>query len=407
MVAAREVTEEGYRGIVVADRSKALNMMGVPHERLPRGAQLKNRCPLPRAETNQLSQGLQLWCEYNSWQVCSTCRRIQPRDLTVDGMETVLSPWCPKSLCLFCKNLRSLPTLDSPVEVLQHLPSEVLEALCPLEANYGPHQVSTDRFGRGNGYRVYAAMVTFAWKPLTVQEAVRSLRHADHRRAAETALDWLWEHSGPGAEESAYGEFWEEQEAFRAKNPSADARQRKRWLRFIERDGLECALWPHLFQRRNQCMTWARLQSASRQARGEHKTTLVERGWPEEHFDIEHKVPPDMAGTKRAYMALLFSSVLDPSLSYEILHFTYDLNLWTDLGSKKNLHTGVPLRLMLKNHSFSSEHWLSMHRAVVDLVRQKGYPPIFSTPQSVRVVVPQPRARLGRNGKSWKRPGAK
>ena len=139
---------------MVADRSKALNMMGVPHERLPRGAQIKNRCPLPRAETNQLGQGLQLRCEYNSWQVCSTCRRIQPRDLTVDGMETVLSPWCPKSLCLFCKNLRSLPTLDSPVEVLQHLPSEVLEALCPLEANYGPHQVSTDRFGRGNGYRV-------------------------------------------------------------------------------------------------------------------------------------------------------------------------------------------------------------------------------------------------------------
>ena len=43
-------------------------------------------------------------------------------------------------------------------------------------------------------------------------------------------------------------------------------------------------------------------------------------------------------GVKRHYMALLFSPILDVSLSYEILHFSYDLHLWSDLGSKRNLH---------------------------------------------------------------------
>lgn len=78
-------------------------------------------------------------------------------------------------------------------------------------------------------------------------------------------------------------------------------------------------------------------------------------------------------------MGLIFSSILDFSLSYELLHFAFDLNLWSDLGAKRNLNTDVPLRLMLKGHAFSKEYWLEMHRALIDLVRQMGYPPVFST----------------------------
>ena len=328
------VTEAEYRSTAVEDRNKALNMMLIPHERLPKNAEVQNTDPLPRAVANPLSEKLQVWCEYNSWHICSTCQRLQPRELTVEGLEGVLSPWCPKSKCVFCRNMRSVPSFDVEVEVLQHLPAVVLQALSPVEANYGPHQVSKDRFGRGNGYRVHAAMVTFSWHAQTVAERVQALQAPVHKASAERALAWLLQNSGDGPDQTAYGAFCQEQETFVNKYPQAEARQRKRWLRFIESEGLECALWPHIFTQRKQCLTWARQQSSSRQARGAHRTTLWERAFPEPLVNVEEEAPPDVAGTKRSYMALLFSPVLDVSLSYEILHFTYDLNLWTDLGSK-------------------------------------------------------------------------
>ena len=164
-----------------------------------------------------------------------------------------------------------------------------------------------------------------------------------------------------------------------AKHDAPTERERKRWLRFLERDGLECAPWPRLFLQRQQCMTWARLQSTSRQARGAHRSTLEERKdslWRQGRDEEEE--PPDVAGARRTYMSHVLSDILDFGASYDILHFTYDLALWTDIGSKRNLGYNAPLRLLMKGHSFSSEYWQAMHRALVDLVRQKGYPPVFS-----------------------------
>ncbi len=125
-----------------------------------------------------------------------------------------------------------------------------------------------------------------------------------------------------------------------------------------------------MFQERQQCLTWTRLQSTTRQARAEHKSTLegrfdaLDRGG-----DNQEEPPPDVAGNRRVYMSLVLSKNLDYTLSTELLHFTYDLVLWTDLGSKRNLDIGVPLRLLIKGHSFSSEYWKDMHRALIDLVR--------------------------------------
>ena len=81
------------------------------------------------------------------------------------------------------------------------------------------------------------------------------------------------------------------------------------------------------------------LQSSSRQARGSERSTLEERL----NFDpLSEASPPEEAtGLKRSYMALVLSPVLDFSLSYELLHFAFDLGLWTDLGAKRNLNLGL------------------------------------------------------------------
>ncbi len=113
------------------------------------------------------------------------------------------------------------------------------------------------------------------------------------------------------ASESGYGEFYDEHIAFLQRYPSADARQRKRWLRFIEREGLECALWPHMFQERQQFLTWTRLQSTTRQARAEHKSTLESRFDAVDEGDRnQEEAPPDLAGVRRVYMSLVLSKKL-------------------------------------------------------------------------------------------------
>ena len=139
--------------------------------------------------------------------------------------------------------------------------------------------------------------------------------------------------SGAEPQQSAYGNFWSAHQGFLLANPQADQRQRKRWLRFLETEGLECALWPHLFPQRKQCLTWARLQSSSRQSRQGAAGTLEQRlGFAPAPAE---PVLEDVTGTKRSFMALVLSPLLDYSMSYELLHFAWDLNLWTTLGSKK------------------------------------------------------------------------
>ena len=88
-----------------------------------------------------------------------------------------------------------------------------------------------------------------------------------------------------------------------------------------------------------------------------------------------------VASVKRAYQALVSSPVIGYGASYELLHYTFDLQLWTMLGAKRNLKVGdvIPLRLLLKGESFNALYWRSAHLALVDLVRQRGYPKVFWT----------------------------
>lgn len=181
-----------YQQVRVADRGKSLNMSKLPAERLARGAgaEIPNTDPLPKARQSRQAASLQLWCEYNSWQMCMECKAIQPRALTPAGMDKLLSPWCPKSVCIFCRGLRAAPRPTMPPAALQNLPASVVEALRPAVPNFGPVQCSKDRFGRDNGYRVHAALVTFEWCATAVEDRIQQLPAALCTVASQ-AFDWL------------------------------------------------------------------------------------------------------------------------------------------------------------------------------------------------------------------------
>ncbi|CAE8592102.1 unnamed protein product, partial [Polarella glacialis] len=406
LVALPDISAEQYRDQMVADRNKSLNMMNVPHERLPRGAEVSNEDPLPKASVTRLAANLQLWCEFNSWQVCPKCQLLQPRVLTPAGLDGLLEPWCGPKACRVCRGLQkpSVPQHESTPAQLAGLSPAARAALCPVEAYYGPEVRARDRFGRGNGYREHSSMVRFSWHQLSVEDRIQELSE-ENRREATRALRWLLRQSGSEKTKSAYGEFYQEHHEFLQRTPDATDRQRKRWLRFLEREGLECALWPDLFLDRQTCLTWVRMQSTSRQVAA-HGSTLQERYFPldEAAGEDDEPIEDTFASTKRAYIALVLSPTLDYSCSYELLHFAYDLNLWTALGAKKNKGLPIPMRLLMRGHSFSEEFWKDMHRALVDLVRQKGFPPVFSTrsplewsfPYHVAVVNTMEKARRGR-----------
>ena len=120
-----------------------------------------------------------------------------------------------------------------------------------------------------------------------------------------------------------------------------------------QREGLECALWPDLFTQRQDTLTWVRMQRMSRQVAA-HGSTLEERFFPGEEDEVGNEFSEDYTSTKRAFAALALSPALDFGASYELLHLSFDINLWTAVGSKKNAGLAVPMRLLMRGHSFMS-----------------------------------------------------
>ena len=104
-----------------------------------------------------------------------------------------------------------------------------------------------------NGYRVHNAMMAFAWKERSVETEIAALRRRRDRRAAKEAFEFL----------SAYTEILEKHQEFLSKFGNW-VQKRKRPLRSIETEGLECCLWPHLYWHRNLCATVARASHESR-----------------------------------------------------------------------------------------------------------------------------------------------
>eukprot|EP00973_Karenia_brevis_P067844 9438917-Karenia_brevis.AAC.1 len=126
----------------------------------------------------------------------------------------------------------------------------------------------------------------------------------------------------------------------------ASGKERRRWLRFIETPGIETAIWPHLFWDPKLCFTIERLQGREDQ----DVPTLEQRLHdPYGEFNPENV---DVAGysMKRSYMAKALGPLMDYGSSYELLHFIYDLSMWTTIGARSNLHHDVPLRLLMAGH---------------------------------------------------------
>ena len=83
---------------------------------------------------------------------------------------------------------------------------------------------------------------------------------------------------------------------------------------------------------------------------------------------------------KRGYIRKVLSPVMGYG-DYHLLHFVFDLSMWTVMGTKKNVanRTGVALRHLLKSSPWTPEYWRVHHRAMLDMQRQCGNASLFRT----------------------------
>ena len=347
----------------------------------PVGNVASNDTNLPRPTTAQ-GRMLEDYCKFGSWGMCEKCSSLCPRPLCPMDLRRVNKPKVPANQCTACKHGEYVPQPEDVPPPLRNLKPKVLEALRPLEMDLG-------NFERvPNGYRVHTAMIAFAWKEQDVATAVEALPKHKDRKAGRVALDYLLE-----SEDSLYKDIVDKHMAFLEKHGAfADMKLRKRPLRFIETEGLECSLWPHLYWHRNLCETVARAShefrrkpvvSRRRVADSSAEEAEAEEGCQDEE-DAQEKpeiLVADQGRIKRGFLRKVLSPLVGYGAEYSLLHFVYDLSLWTTIGTKKNIaaRTNVALRHMLKGSPWTPEYWRVRHQAVLDMQRQCGHASLFRT----------------------------
>ena len=141
-----------------------------------------------------------------------------------------------------------MPQPSDQPEPLRDLNKRIIDALSPLKLDTGKHDRAE------HGYRIHTCMVRFAWKPVTVKEAIKELPTSEDRKKARAARRFLL-----ASAESAYKFYHDKHRNFLlAEWDGDDAAALKLPLRFIESVGVECAVWPHLYWSVAMCETKVR-----------------------------------------------------------------------------------------------------------------------------------------------------
>ncbi|CAE7500297.1 unnamed protein product, partial [Symbiodinium sp. CCMP2456] len=256
-----------YREQVLADRARARRRMGQPAKRTTAGEAVDNTTGLPPAKRRRLAEDFERWCLYDSWSLCTSCGLLAPCDLTENSLSRPQQPTHASGKCSRCQAARAQPvvTMADVPEPLRGLSSEAAEALSPLEIDVGP----VVRAEHKSGYRQKTTLIRFRWQPRAVKKRVKLLQDANMRVKARAAYDFLL-----ASDDTPHATFVAEHTEFLQDHPGADELTRRRRLQFIERVGVECALWPVLFWDVKHTFTHERATGPRRVIRQEQAPTL-------------------------------------------------------------------------------------------------------------------------------------
>ena len=241
------------------------------------------------------------WCLKDSWGVCKKCHRMVKRSLHENNITGKKPRPFLVEHCNHCREGTGYPTVanrDIPVE-LQNLSDVVLQALQPLHPDVGFTSCAK------HGYRVHTDMIRFRWDPYPVTENIAWLDNGEDREAAKAAYSYLM-----ASEESSYRHFVDCHHRFLRRSAAEIAKDpRKLQLprRVLEEEGIECAVWPHLYPRTRMCETYIRKHDVRRLDRATAKAPATAPAAPAAPAASEPQAPS--ASTKKR------SSSTSPSTS--------------------------------------------------------------------------------------------
>ena len=349
------------------------------------------------------------WCRKYSWAMCEECHRLEKQPAREKHITGKKHPGCTVKKCQHCKAGVGYPTVqhtDIP-EPLRNMSDNVLWALRPLEPDVG--QVACAK----HGYRVHTDMIRFWWRPDTVWQQILQLDTEEERQTAVAAYQYL-----TTSEDSSYKKFVDMHKKFLRKHRNQldnDAEHRCLQLprRALEEEGLECAVWPHLYPRTNMCETCIRQQDTRRQERPANRRrrrAAAAKPAPEaknprgssssscssptssssagdesdSSEDTEAEAEEGASHTedfarvgrnsaKSAFLAKVLGPTLGYGATYDLFQFVYDLWLWSSLSAKKNT-VEAPMRVAMAGYSFSPVYWQTRHAGLVDMVKQLPLP---------------------------------
>lgn len=209
------------------------------------------------------------YCHRGAWAMCDLCHRLEKKPLRERHLTGKRPSVATQTQCRYCKHGIGYPTVqpDDIPEALRDLSDAVIWALRPLEPDVGRPAWAK------HGYRVHTDMIRFWWRSVPVEEQLQELETEEDTMAAHMAYDYLM-----AAETSSYRRFVEMHKKFLRQHrqqlaQAADSEDpaAHRFLqlprRALEEEGIECALWPHLYPRTSMCETHVRKQDGRRQGR--------------------------------------------------------------------------------------------------------------------------------------------
>ena len=246
-------------------------------------------------------------------------------------------------------------------EPLQGLSEQAAAALRLLDFDLGPECRAN------NGYRKHVRMIRFSWAAKTPKQKIAELPERGERRQAKAALQHLL-----NDESCAYHKFYADHQDFlNLHNGAPSEAAARRPLHFIEELGVECAVWPTLYYKTSMCETHERYTDKRRLER-EHDEAELE--------DVEG-ADGQRHSIKRSFRAKLMGPLLGYGSNFPLLQFVYDLQLWSELGAKRNMaeQQGSRMRLMMAQHPMSPLYWRAVLAGLQDLVRQIGPPQLYWT----------------------------
>ena len=343
--------------------------------------------------SNPTQKMVETWCKEGSWAICETCHSMNTRPLEPMDTRKVREATIPSSKCKACQSGAYVPQAEDIPSQLKELDENIICALRPLDIDTGKIEIAEF------GYRVHTAIISFSWASQSVDTKIAALPAKQDRKKAKKALKYLLK---PDTR-SQYKKFYRDHLKFLEVNGArAEETNRKLPLRWIEKKGLECCLWPHLYWTTNLCETVVRGAHTKRKnrQRPRHESNSDERSGSEVNELIQQS-----GRIRQNFMRKVYSPVIGYGTSYELLHFVYDLSMWTTIGTKKNIASqyNVALRLVLKGCPWAPQYWRIKHQAVIDLQRQCGNAALFRTRAPYERTFPYHRWIMDEQWKSCKR----